>query len=576
MTTTPDRTRVRSALFGLAVGDALGWPQEQNADNLDRRPSKAELSFRAWRRRGGHWRQSYEEEIGAGHYSDDTQLTLCVARSRLRGADWVEHLTRVELPAWTTYQRGGGGAVLRAAKHWAKGQAPWTGSAETTTGYFNAGANGVAMRVLPHVVVGLRTDDFDAIRHDVIRDGVTTHGHPRALVGALAYASALRTCLSLDHTLGHGELLDTTIANVEVWGSFDRSAFPDDWAEAHDRSIGNVETSWNNTRDELLQLLRLARDGVEKGSLVDEVEVLRSLGVFDRSTNGAGTVSAAAALFATSRFADSPERALLLIAYLERADTDTLASMTGALLGAIDTDDRMAGLGSAVQDYEYLGSIADELCEVAYEEATPSIPLPVVVATAKTIDHWTKSLAELAAGNETELPDGRSARLVERTDLDSRSIDRNVRRYTLCTADGQSVFVTKLSKRAETSAPDRTATTMVGVRVLVPELAPIRDFYESALGLVPSATRDHFVKYGESLAVEVTSDALVEPGSVPGFIVHIEAHDVESVYQSVTRHGSAITVELATDKEGRQRFTCTDPAGNRVEVVAPRPRRRPV
>jgi hypothetical protein len=45
---------VHGALLGAAVGDALGWPYEQNAGRIgDRDAATPPLTFQAWRRR---WR----------------------------------------------------------------------------------------------------------------------------------------------------------------------------------------------------------------------------------------------------------------------------------------------------------------------------------------------------------------------------------------------------------------------------------------------------------------------------------------------------------------------------------------
>lgn len=78
-------------------------------------------------RNGGTRYVAYLDPVQAGEYSDDTQLILAVARACLHGPDWWRWLARVELPQWSIYARGGGGAVLRAARTWARGREPWRG-----------------------------------------------------------------------------------------------------------------------------------------------------------------------------------------------------------------------------------------------------------------------------------------------------------------------------------------------------------------------------------------------------------------------------------------------------------------
>ena len=183
-------------------------------------PTTAE--FRTWTRRSGGRFRPYDEIIGAGEYSDDTQLTLAVTRSRTNhGANWWKAFRRVELPRWTIYERGGGGATKRAAQAWVAGSPPWqSGKADVVRRYFDAGGNGVAMRVLPHALFLAGQDDPTVLVHDVAIDGAATHGHPRALVGATTCAYAAWSLVRRNWTLGFGELLDLLIDEHGSWEAF--------------------------------------------------------------------------------------------------------------------------------------------------------------------------------------------------------------------------------------------------------------------------------------------------------------------------------------------------------------------
>ena len=69
--------RAEAAMLAAAVGDALGWPQENRASRVGgRRGVEPELEFSEWRRREGGSYAPHEETIAAGTYSDDTQLIL--------------------------------------------------------------------------------------------------------------------------------------------------------------------------------------------------------------------------------------------------------------------------------------------------------------------------------------------------------------------------------------------------------------------------------------------------------------------------------------------------------------------
>src|SRR5271170_4407033 len=104
----------RGVFVGAAVGDALGWPQELRGGlkggKKARESAEPTLAFRPWTRNGGHYSHRYEDPVGPGEYSDDTQLLLATARACLTGTTWWNWLAEVELPTWPLYQRGGGGA----------------------------------------------------------------------------------------------------------------------------------------------------------------------------------------------------------------------------------------------------------------------------------------------------------------------------------------------------------------------------------------------------------------------------------------------------------------------------------
>ena len=307
---SPRRGRRKGALLAFAAGDALGWPQEMRRSGRNSAGGAApRIEFRTWTRRGGGRYRPYEEVIDAGAYSDDTQLTLAVARSRTNhGADWWKAFMQVELPLWTIYERGGGGATKRAAQVWTAGRPPWqSAKTDVVRRYFDAGGNGVAMRVLPHALLLAEQDDPTALVHDVVRDGSATHGHPRALVGATLQAYAAWSLLRRKRTLAFGELLDLLIDERRGWGAFPGSGHGGEtWFAAANRAEDeSYERIWDRTVNEALQLLEVARNGVRAGALADDRAVLDKLGCFGRH-KGAGTVTAAAAAYLVARHAAQP------------------------------------------------------------------------------------------------------------------------------------------------------------------------------------------------------------------------------------------------------------------------------
>ena len=439
------RAKAEGAFLALAAGDALGWPQEiarnKRGGTANDLPG---LEFRTWTRRSGGRFNAYDEIIQAGEYSDDTQLTLAVARSRTNhGADWWKAFIRVELPLWTLYERGGGGATKRAARAWVDGRSPWqSAKADGVRRYFDAGGNGVAMRVLPHALFLAGQDDPSVLMHDVVRDGIATHGHPRALVGATAYAYAAWSLARRDQTLGFGELLDLLLEESEGWGVFpEPQAGKNTWFAAADRvSNESYERLWDRTVDEMRLLLEKARSGIRGGALADDRAVLADLGCFGRF-KGAGTVTAAAAAYLASRHAAQPAQGVLRAAFERGADTDTLAAVTGGLLGCLAGNEWLPAPWLDVQDAAYLRHIAGRIASgPAGADQKPVERL----AAPRSI------LADLAEDGEHEVVLGDSMRvtatLLPKPQPVSKSIA--VHAWKLQTFDGQTLYVTKIERVA--------------------------------------------------------------------------------------------------------------------------------
>ena len=320
--------RAEGALVAAAVGDALGWPQEDRGHRIGA-PAETEprLEFSSWRRREGGRYAAHEAQIGAGEYSDDTQLILAVAHA-LRAEDgWWDRWTSVDLPFWLLYERGGGAATKRAARSWATRKPPWLQG--NPSSYFEAGGNGVAMRVLPHCVRGARGDDFSPVASAVVKDGIATHGHPLAHVGALAYAYALWLAFRREGSLEYGELIAETKASGGTWSRLPAD-LPPDWRSAAERHAkSDYSQLWAMAAEGMGELLDVLERAIAQGPLAVDRETLETLGAFDRRIRGAGTITAAGALYLASRYASRPAQGILAGAFSHGADTDTLASMTG-------------------------------------------------------------------------------------------------------------------------------------------------------------------------------------------------------------------------------------------------------
>ncbi|GAA1440278.1 ADP-ribosylglycohydrolase family protein [Nocardiopsis tropica] len=571
--------RSRGVLLCAAVGDALGWPQEQNSNIVGGNRNRyvdATPDFRDWARYGGGQYQPYIDLVSAGSYSDDTQLMLATGRT-LQSEDWFAALTRRELPLLLLYSRGAGGATLRACRTWSTGTGPWVSgttqkSQKATELYFRAGGNGVAMRIAPHVIMHATRPTEELVAR-VVQDGIATHGHPRALVGAAAYAVALHALVNTEGTLDFGELPARVEAD-KSWQSPEMllTNVPSEWMNAAAKRNPNVMGSWTETVNEIVGMLSLVEDVARAGTRGDDLGTLERLGAFNKRCNGSGTITAAAAIYLASRNAPRPMSGLLRAAFAKNADTDTLASMTGALLGALHGPDWLADLRVRVQDHEYIERMADDLTVRSLGEERPIVDTKDFVHD-RSIRQFKGQLQVGHAEGPVKLPDMRQGRLVSNFELESRG-NNHAHRWVV-EVDGQTLFIDKSAtppdvevedykreSRAKETTPDSQRKTnnkttrqggFVGLTLRVSDLNSIASFYSEALGVVVERMGPHEILVGGTVKF------LEDPYATFGMSIVLLTFEVPDVAATARRvgHGSREMVEA---------FRSTDPAGHDLDI----------
>ena len=274
-------------------------------------------------------------ELPAGCWSDDTQLRMAVSRAiGCHGFD-VEAFARVEVPIWRSYALGGGRATKAAAANLGKPKSLWY--ANTFRGWIDAGGNGAAMRVQPHVWASSDLDGGYML--DVITDSVCTHGHPRAIVGACFHAATLAHCLRDGAVPGPsrweeiaGELDD---APSLIEGH--RSLGPT-WVALWEQETGKrLRDAWRRTVDELRTAIGQVADGANGTDSTSEAYrgISARLGLTDKAQRGSGILTPVAAVALAATAADAHDAAVVAANEIG-TDTDTIATMAGALLGACD------------------------------------------------------------------------------------------------------------------------------------------------------------------------------------------------------------------------------------------------
>jgi ADP-ribosylglycohydrolase len=385
---------IAGGLIGGATADALGWITEfvRGPEHLKSLYETDHVtSYRPWQKVTGGRFNAYVDHINRGEYSDDTQLTLAIARSiRADGSLDVNHFAKTELPLWLDYARGGGRTITAAARSIQRKSATWNRNFFTyrtksgDTSYRSAGANGAAMRVA--AIALANPSRPDTMVRAVWESSIVTHGHPRAIVGALAQAEAVRLCVTYQHRgIGpHGILEDVR----EFVSAADVPNYPglSDWLREWNSQPGpNFEEGWMAAKNEMIDGIRdITQPEVPKSPS----ETLRRFGCYDRATKGSGTGTVLAGFALFYMFGDNFRTAVETAVNQLGTDTDTIGAFVGTLSGAyLGFDEIPRDWAIQLQDYEYFMRVGTELAAVAAGEGIGNTAfLPKRAPSAKEPD----------------------------------------------------------------------------------------------------------------------------------------------------------------------------------------------
>lgn len=560
------------AFLGAAYGDALGWPNERNHNRSTRNKTTIDSKLKEWIKTSGGRFAPFEEQIRAGEYSDDTQLILAISRSLLKGDNWLHYWQSVELPFWLTYERGGGGATKRAAKSWLNGKAPWEQEQQEKTKYFNAGGNGVAMRILPHIILLREEKHFTPIAERIFLDAITTHGHPRAIIGSLAYGYALWHVSRLDGTLEYGRIIRDMIDSYEKWSSFlifSNSNRP--WVTAATQSLSQYSSVWDNTQKEMLDYLAKALKELEKAALADDELALKQLDMFNKNINGSGTIAAAAAIYLASRYASDPLQGVLKAAFAYGSDTDTIASMTGGLLGLISGRDWLSSHCNAIQDSAYIENLSKQLVDKTFNVSSTQR------VDQKSIDLFDEHLAAevIAKGKQPIiLCDGRKGSVRTNPDYVAKSGKYRIQFRQILSEDGQTLYTTKVHRIKSTSTPSvenggAINCSAVGTKILTHDIRKAYELYTICLGMSVKSKSERLISFTQGLVI-IPREYSTFPKMDYHAIVYAEVDNIESAFRRVEDLQLTIIspVKSFGNTGTRQTFSFYDYDNNVVEVFS--------
>lgn len=293
--------RARNALYGLAIGDALGMPTQ----DLPRARAREILSGEGFVDAPSD--QVIAAGMSAGTVTDDTEQAVLLARLLVEGRGHVDPTALAQaLLAWegAVAARGSldllGPSTRRALAAIAEGADP------TTTGR-TGNTNGAAMRITP-VGIATPSDDLDALVAAVVAIDRPTHDTGAAHAGAAAVATVVSAGID-----GAG-----LRSAVELATEAARRAGRKGYWTADADVASRITWATNLVRD--------AENRVGTAAALDDVVTLVG-------TSLATTESVPAAFAVATLFDDDPWGAALAAARLG-GDADTIAAMTGAMVGA--------------------------------------------------------------------------------------------------------------------------------------------------------------------------------------------------------------------------------------------------
>lgn len=295
MSTASDRAR--GALYGLAIGDALGMPTQLMSHE------EVAACFGVL----DGFREAPEDHpiaagLPAGSVTDDTEQALLLADTLLTGGGHIdsEDLAR-RLVAWAERARERGSLDLLGPSTSAAVAAAVAGAPLDETRF--GATNGAAMRITPVGLI-ISTDDLDGLVDLVVEASRVTHHTGVAIAGAAAVAAAVS-----------GGISGASVAEATT--------------------LGIKAAELGQRRGEWVAGAAVARRIAWAIGLIDVNDHDRSVrDVVELVGTSLATQESVPAAFAVlALHPDDPWQACLTAASLG-GDSDTIAAMAGAIAGA--------------------------------------------------------------------------------------------------------------------------------------------------------------------------------------------------------------------------------------------------
>jgi ADP-ribosylglycohydrolase len=376
------KSRYIGAIKLSAIGDALGWITEfeKSKTSIKKKYGCEYINqFYEWKKQVGGRFNGYIDHLEKGSYSDDTQMILCVARSiGFNGKVDHNYFSKCELPEWLLYARGAGRTVKNAARKISRKSAKWNKNFYTyqvnknqRIDYRATGANGAAMRILPIALANY--GKVELLKEEIFSNSIVTHGHPRAIAGAMLYGYAISTILGYTKNNFNYEEFLTKLGkeihhNLEI--SFIESPKFVHWQEEwNSKSKDSFTNLFHRTLMETQIYLRDIYKHLRNNS--NDIKVLSEIGCYAPETKGSGISTVIAGIYLFCKYVDKSVEGIENAVNLIGTDTDSIAAFTGGLLGALYGYDIIPKKYRSVQDANYLEHIGKRLLSISERSLHP-------------------------------------------------------------------------------------------------------------------------------------------------------------------------------------------------------------
>jgi predicted enzyme related to lactoylglutathione lyase len=267
------------------------------------------------------------------------------------------------------------------------------------------------------------------------------------------------------------------------------------------------------------------------------------------------------------------------------ADTDTLASMTGGILGAIWGIEWLGNHAAKVQDANCIQNVAEHLARnQGYSQALQANSFTI----KKThLDSFIKQIEVSKSTDTVLIPDGRKAQISACVNHQSISKSTVATSWKLITTDGQSLYVKKLSRHQNNSESNSNLNYLniseqhvelppvnvvhIGVEIPVRNMDKSRYFYEKVLGIQVEKESKTLVKCGSIVLISLEdykkrhglSSAISKPAITNTIYVVVESFD--EAYNNVSKVQAKIVKDISKSSE-RRHFYCLDPDDNLIKI----------